>query len=241
MPDFFYTIDLTDLDMVDFANPHFDSTSAWIPENDLAVSVDGDTDCSIYASTGELVAIVEDGSAFVLTDAGRYDAYIGQTEDGSPTGGRIYLPNDVYTVYYTSGIIQFFGNDNVLSFSSEGAAELTADITLNSMNIIAKEDGLATVKCANVTSTYECSYVDTEGVLIAGETFTIAYSDENKVEASTDSKDGEFQLYQKTANQDEAVVTKVLKSNSLWWLWIVGGAIVVVGFALLLVFKRKKT
>lgn len=240
IPDFFYTIDLTDLTMEDFSNPHFDSTSAWIPENDLAVAVDGSTDCSIYASTGELVAIVEDGDAFVLSDAGSYDAYIGQTEDGGSLGGKIYLPNDVYTVYYTSGAVQFLGSDNALSFSCDGAAELTVDITLNSLQILAQEDGIAAVKCANVTSTDECSYVDTEGALVAGETFTIAYSDENKVEASTDSKDGEFQLYQKDADQEEAVATKVIKTSSLWWLWVVGGIAVVLLAAIIWVQRKKK-
>ncbi len=238
IPDFFYTIDLTDLTMEDFANPHFDSTSAWIPENDLAVAVDGRTDCSIYASTGELVAIVEDGDAFVLSDVGSYDAYIGQSEDGGSLGGKIYLPNDVYTVYYTSGAVQFLGSDNALSFSCEGIAELTVDITLNSLQIIAQEDSIAAVKCANVTATDECSYVDTEGALAAGETLTIAYSDENKVEASTNSKDGEFQLYQKDADQEEAVVTKVIKSSSLWWLWIVGG-VAVAGVILFILLKKK--
>lgn len=240
IPDFFYTIDLTDLTMEDFANPHFDSTSAWIPENDLAIAIDGNTDCSIYASTGELVAIVEDGDAFVLSDAASYDAYIGQTEDGGSLGGKIYLPKDVYTVYYTSGAVQFLGSDNALSFSCEGAAELTVDITLNTLKIVAQEDGIAAVKCANVTSTDECSYVDTEGALVAGETFTIAYSDENKVEASTDSKDGEFQLYQKDTDQEEASATKVIKSNSLWWLWIVGGIAVTLLAVMIWVQRKKK-
>lgn len=240
MPDFFYTIDLTELAMEDFANPHFSSTSSWIPENDLAIAVNGDTDCSIYASTGDLVAVVEDGDAFVLTDAGSYDAYVGQTEDGGSAGGRIYLPNDVYTVYYTSGAVQFLGNDNVLSFSSQGVAELTVDVWLNSLNIVAQEDGIVAVKCANVSSTDECSYVDTEGALVAGETFTIAYSDEDKVEASTDSEDGEFQLYQKGANQEKASPTKVIKANSLWWLWIVSGIAVALLAVIIWAHRKKK-
>lgn len=238
-PDYFYTIDLANFTMEDYANPHFDSTSAWIPENELAVAVDGDTDCTIYDSAGELVAIVEDGDAFVLSATGGFSSYIGQSEDAGSLGGRLYLPVDVYTVHYSSGNVQFFGSSNVLSFSCEGAAEFTVDITLNSLQIVAQEDGIAAVKCANVTSTDECSYVDTEGALVAGETFTIAYSDENEVEASTDSKDGEFQLYQKNANQEEASPTKVIKANSLWWLWIVGG-VIVAGTFVLLVFKRKK-
>lgn len=239
IPDYFYTIDLTDLSLEDFTNPHFDGINAWIPENNLAIAVDGNTDCSIYASTGELVAIVEDGDAFVLSDVGSYDAYIGETENGNFMGGRIYLPNDVYTVYYSSGTVQFLGNDNALSFSCEGVAELTIDIVLNSLQILAQEDGIAVVKCANVISTDECSYVDTEGTLLAGETFSIAYSDENKVEASTDSKDGEFQLYQKNADQDEAVATKVIKSGSLWLLWIIGG-VAATGVVLFILLKKKK-
>lgn len=238
-PDYFYTIDLTDLTMVDFANPNFDSTTAWIPENDLTIAVDGKTDCSIYTSTGELVAIVEDGDAFVLIDAGSYDAYIGQTEDGSSLGGRIYLPTDTYTVYYSSGAVQFLGSSNAISFSSEGVADLTVDIALNSLQILAQEGGVAAVKCANVTSTDECSYVETEGTLVAGETFTIAYSDENKVEVTTDSKDGKFQLYQKAVDQDEAVVTKVVKSSSLRWIWIVSG-VAVVGVVIFVLMKKKK-
>ena len=239
-PDFFYTIDLTDFTMEDYANPYFDSTSAWVPENELAVAVDGDTDCTIYDSDGELAAIVEAGDAFVLTATGGFSSYIGQSEDAGSLGGRLYLPVDVYTVRYFSGNVQFFGNSNVISFSCEGTAELTVDITLNSLQIISKEDGIAAVKCANVTSTDECSFVETEGALVAGETFTIAYSDENKVKASTDSKDGEFQLYQKDTNQEEASATKVIKSNSLWWRWIVGGVVLTSVGVLIILLKQKK-
>ncbi len=244
IPEFFYTIDLTDLTLEDFLNPHFDSTSAWIPQNDLAVAVDSSTDCSIYASTGELVAIVEDGDAFVLSDVGTYDAYIGQSEHGGSLGGKIYLPNDVYTVYYTSGIVQFLGSDNALSFSCKGAAELTVDITLNSVQIIAQEKGIAAVKCANVTSTDECSYVGTEGALVAGETFTIAYSDENEVIAETNSKEGTFTLYQKESGQAEAIKTGTISANKYLWLWIIGGvgvcAIISASIAVVILVKRKK-
>lgn len=239
LPEYFYTIDLSSLTMEDFSNPHFDSTSAWIPENDLAVVVDGSTDCSIYTSTGELAAIVEDGDAFVLSDSGSYDAYIDQTEDGSSPGGKIYLPDDVYTVYYNSGAVQFLGYDNALSFSCAGAAELTVDITLNSLQIIAQENGTAAVKCANVTSTDECSYVSTEGALVAGESFTIAYSDENQVEASTDSRHGKFRLYQKDADQEDAVATEVIKAGHPLWPWLIGGVVVSCA-ALFLLMKKKK-
>lgn len=239
LPEYFYTIDLTELSMEDFGNPHFDSTSSWMPENDLAIAVDGNTDCSVYTSAGELIAIVEDGDAFVLSDAGSYDGYIGQAEDGSSLGGKLYLPDDVYTVYYTSGSAQFLGNDNVLSFSCKGAAKLTVDIAQNSMQVVAQEDGVATVKCANVTSADECSYVRTEGALAAGETFSIKYSDDNKVEASTDSKNGEFQLYQKKTNQEEATATEIVKSSDLRWLWVVGGVIVIIALALFIVIKKK--
>ena len=244
IPEFFYTIDLTGLTLEDFLNPHFDSTSAWIPQNDLAVAVDGSTDCSIYASTGELVAIVEDGDAFMLSDAGTYDAYIGQSEHGGFLGGKIYLPNDVYTVYYTSGIVQFLGSENALSFSCKGAAELTVDITLNSVQIIAQEDGIAAVKCANVTSTDECSYVGTEGALVAGETFAIVYSDENEVIAETNSKEGTFTLYQKECGQAEAIKTGTISANNYLWLWIIGGigvcAIISASIAVVILVKRKK-
>ena len=81
--------------------------------------------------------------------------------------------------------------------------------------------------------------MDTEGALVAGETFTIAYSDDNEVEASTDSKDGEFQLYQKNADQDDSVATKVIKSGSLLWLWIIGG-IALVCVVLVILMKKKK-
>lgn len=240
-PDFFYTIDLTNFTMEDYANPHFDSTSAWIPENELAIAVDGDTDCSIYASTGELVAIVEDGDAFVLTAAGGFSSYIGQSEDGGSLGGTLYLPNDVYAVSYTSGSVRFFGSDNVLSFSCEGAAELTVDITQNFLQIIAQEDAVAAVKCANVISSDECAYVDTEGALVAGETFTIAYSDDNEVEASTDSKDGEFQLFQKSVDQVEPVAAKVIKAGHPYLVWVVIGAVSIgIATVLLLCLKKRK-
>lgn len=239
-PDYFITVDLTDLAMEDFAHPYFDSTNAWIPENDLVIVVDSSTDCTIYDSTGELAAIVDDGETLVLCDTGSYSPRFGQNADGSALGGKIYLPTDMYTVQYSSGNIHFLGNDNVISVSCEGAAVLTVDIASNSIQTVAKDNVVATIKCANVLSSNECSYVDTEGALAAGETFTMSYSDESKVEVSTDSKDGKFQINQKKADWKEAVVTKVVKAQSSQWKWIACAAVVCLLVVLLISSKAMR-
>ncbi len=237
MPDYFYTIDLRDLPLDDFANPHFDESSAWIPEANLAVTADGNTNCAIYDSTGELAAIVEDGDAFILSTVGSYDAHIG---NGTSAGGKLYLPSDTYTVYYTSGAMHFFGNSNVISFSGDESAELTVDMALNSIQISALGEGNYKVKCANVLSIDDCSYVETEGSLNSGETFAISYSDGNKVEASTNSEHGKFQLFQKDTNQEEPIATKAVKATSFGGVWIVSGIVVIGATVLFALVKRKK-
>lgn len=240
IPEYFYTIDLNDIQISDYVHP---TTTAWMPESTedgCIISIDGSSDCLVYSSFGDLIAVVENGEAVILIGSGYYAGYMGEAEESTPAGGKLYLPSDTYTIQYTSGQMSFLGNSNVISISGETAMNLTVDVIENSVQILATDDGAVSIKCANLISADECSYIETEGNLVAGESFSVCYSDNGKVEASTDSKDGEFKLYQKDADQEEASATKVIKSNSLRWLWIVGGAVIIGIAVLFILMKRKK-
>jgi len=238
IPEYFYTIDLNDIQISDYVHP---TTTVWMPESrddGYIISVDGVSNCVVYSSSGDLIAVVENGEAVVLNGSGYYAGYMGEAEESSPTGGKLYLPNDAYTVQYISGEIAFLGCNNVINISGDIAMNLTVDVAENSVQILATDDGTVSIKCAHVISADECSYVETEGSLVVGESCSVAYSDNGKVKASTDSKDGEFQLYQKDIDQEEPVSTKLIKATSLWWLWITGGIFVALS-AVIIWVKRK--
>lgn len=240
MPEFFCIIDLNDIQISDYTHP---TTTAWMPANPddgSAISADGSSNFAVYSASGELVAVVENGEGIVLNGSGYYVGYIGGTEASSPAGGKLYLPNDVYTVKYTSGQIAFLGCNNAISITGDAPMEFTVDVVKNSVQILAASDGTVSIRCANVISPDECSYVETEGILLAGETLSIAYPDNNKVQAATDSKDGQFQLYQKNADQEESVATSIIKSGSLDWRWIVVG-VAAAGVVLFILIRKKKS
>ena len=242
-PEYFFTIDVSQISPTDYAYPSFEDTSSWLPENECSIHIDSNTNMDIYDETGQLVARIINGYPVILTEEGTAVNYAGAVNN--TTDGQFTLQDMGYSIDYISGKVTFLGNDNAISFSADAEMRLDVDLLENSVQVISGDTGTITVKCANVLSVDECSFVETSGTLATDETFEFAYSDENKVIAETNSKEGTFTLYQKDSGQAEAIKTDTISSNNSLWLWIIVGASVVVitsaSITTIIVVKHKKS
>lgn len=241
IPEYFFTVDLSKLLLVDYSNPTYATTASWRPDCGLIMRINSHTNLKVYDEEDQLVAIVIGGRPIVLTDEGYAINYIGNSENS--TGGQLQLLDMDYSIEYISGEVTILSNDNAISFAADAEMQFDVDMNENLIQITAGDAGSVSVKCSNIYSNNECSYVKTTGCLAEKETLEFGYSDQNKVIANTDSKDGQFVVYQKSVEQIETVQIEVIESNNYLWLWLILGGTFIISISIIsiLVVMHKKS